>query len=198
MTEQAETPKILDEISKSNSAKASSRISRKQQTARRRFVVVLAILFPIIAGVLLLGYQQISVQSQLAQMTVDNQQLTQNLEQQTALTRELEQNWRPVRECYGARRPRPVDGFQLRRRRYLLREVWDGIDGKLLLLTGTVVRQEFVHICILILIHEVMKGCPPASSITHTAQQQQQITLFFFNDHLKEWVEVRTFFLGWA
>jgi len=92
VTEQAETPKILDEISKSNSAKASSRISRKQQTARRRFVVVLAILFPIIAGVLLLGYQQISVQSQLAQMTVDNQQLTQNLEQQTALIRELEQS----------------------------------------------------------------------------------------------------------
>ena len=92
MTEQAETPKILDEISKSNSAKASSRISRKQQTARRRFVVVLAILFPIIAGVLLLGYQQISVQSQLAQMTVDNQQLTQNLEQQTSLIRELEQS----------------------------------------------------------------------------------------------------------
>ena len=92
MTEQAETPKILDEISKSNSAKASSRISRKQQTARRRFVVVLVILLPIIAGVLLLAYQQISVQSQLAQMTVDNQQLTQNLEQQTALIRELEQN----------------------------------------------------------------------------------------------------------
>jgi 3-polyprenyl-4-hydroxybenzoate decarboxylase len=54
VAEQSETPKILDEISKSNTAKARSGSTRKQQTARRRFAVVTIFLLPIIAGVLFL------------------------------------------------------------------------------------------------------------------------------------------------
>lgn len=91
MTEQSETPKILDELSKSNSAKATSRTTRKQQTARRRFAVVTSILLPIVAGVLLLAYQQISLQSKLAGLELENQRLNQSLATQSAQLVQIEQ-----------------------------------------------------------------------------------------------------------
>ena len=91
MTEQSETPKILDEISKSNAAKASSRSTRKQQTARRRFAVVTIFLLPIVAGVLFLAYQQISLQSKLAELELENQQLNQNLATQGTQLTQIEQ-----------------------------------------------------------------------------------------------------------
>lgn len=91
MTEQSETPKILDEISKSNAAKASSRSTRKQQTARRRFAVVTIFLLPIVAGVLFLAYQQISLQSKLAELEFENQQLNQNLATQGTQLAQIEQ-----------------------------------------------------------------------------------------------------------
>ena len=91
MTEQSETPKILDEISKSNAAKASSRSTRKQQTARQRFAVVTIFLLPIVAGVLVLAYQQISLQSKLAEIELENQQLNQNLATQGVQLAQLEQ-----------------------------------------------------------------------------------------------------------
>ena len=92
MAEQSETPKILDELSKSNAAKASVSSIRKQQTARRRFIIVVVILLPIIAAVLFVGYLQISLQSELAQMDADNRQLRENLEAQAVLLRELQKN----------------------------------------------------------------------------------------------------------
>lgn len=91
MTEQSETPKILDEISKSNAAKASNRSTRKQQTARRRFAVVLIILMPIVAGVLFLAYQQVSLQSKLADLAHENEQLTQRLATQDTQLGQIEQ-----------------------------------------------------------------------------------------------------------
>lgn len=91
MTQQSETPKILDEISKSNAAKASSRSTRKQQTARRRFAVVTIFLLPIVAGVLFLAYQQISLQSKLAELALENQQLNQNLAAQGMQLAQVEQ-----------------------------------------------------------------------------------------------------------
>ncbi len=98
MTEQAETPKILDEISRSNSAGANKRSTRKRQTARRRFTIVVVILLPIVAGVLFLAYQQFTLQSQLAGLGLENQRLTQNLAQQTVQLRQLEQNQQQVAE----------------------------------------------------------------------------------------------------
>jgi uroporphyrin-3 C-methyltransferase len=91
VTEQSETPKILDEISKSNASKASSRSTRKQQTARRRFTVVTIFLLPIVAGVLFLAYQQISLQSKLAELKLENQQLNQNIATQGAQLAQIEQ-----------------------------------------------------------------------------------------------------------
>ena len=91
MTEQAETPKILDEISKSNASKAGSRSTRKQQTARRRFTVVTIFLLPIVAGVLFLAYQQTSLQSKLAELKLENQQLNQNIATQGAQLAQIEQ-----------------------------------------------------------------------------------------------------------
>lgn len=92
MTEQSETPKILDEISKSNTANTSGRSSRKQQTARRRFTVVITFLLPIVAGVLYLAYQQISLQSKVAEIELENQQLNQSLAAQSGQLGRIEQS----------------------------------------------------------------------------------------------------------
>ncbi len=91
MTEKSETPKILDELSKSNASKATSRSTRKQQTARRRIAVVTIILLPIIAGVLFLAYQQISLQSKLAEVEFENQRLNQSLATQSTQLDQIEQ-----------------------------------------------------------------------------------------------------------
>lgn len=91
MTEQSETPKILDELSKSNAAKASSRSSRKQKTARRRFTIVITILLPIVAGVLFVAYQQLGQQSRLAELELENQRLNQSLASQSNQLGQIEQ-----------------------------------------------------------------------------------------------------------
>lgn len=91
VTEQPDTPKILDELSKSNAAKAGSRSTRKQRTARRRFTIVIIILLPIVAGVIFLGYQQISQQARLAELELENQRLNQSLIAQGSQLGQIEQ-----------------------------------------------------------------------------------------------------------
>ncbi len=91
MTEQAETPKILEELSRSNAAKAGSSSTRQKHKARRRFIIVVVLLLPLVAGILFLGYQQISLQSKLAQLELENQQLNQNLSRQDSQLQQIEQ-----------------------------------------------------------------------------------------------------------
>ena len=91
MTEQLETPKILDEISKSNAAGAGSRSTRKRKTARRRIFIVIIILLPIVAGVLFLGYQQLTQQARLAELEIENQRLTESIAAQGSQLGEIEQ-----------------------------------------------------------------------------------------------------------
>ena len=81
MADQPETPKILDELSK-GSAKAGGRTSRQQKNARRRFMLVLALFVPILGGVVYLGYQQYLQQQSLANLTAENQQLSQTVSSQ--------------------------------------------------------------------------------------------------------------------
>ena len=85
MEEQPETPKILDELSRSNSAKPAS---RQQSMARKRFIVILCIFSLLIAGVGLLGYQQWMLQTRLLTVQNQNQQLSSSMASQTA---EIEQ-----------------------------------------------------------------------------------------------------------
>lgn len=73
MEEQPEIPKILEELSKSNSAKPAN---RKHSAARKRFALVLGIFLVIVAGVAALGYQQWLLQSRLLQLSKQNQQLS--------------------------------------------------------------------------------------------------------------------------
>ncbi len=91
MTEQSETPKILDEIAKSNAAPAGGRSTRKQKTARRRFAIVIIILLPIAAGVPFLGYKQITQQSRLSELELENQRLNQSLAAQGSRLGQIEQ-----------------------------------------------------------------------------------------------------------
>ena len=86
MEEQPETPKILDELSRSNSAKPAS--SRQQSTARKRFIVVLCSFTVLIGSIALLGFQQWTVQQRFTELQDQNQQLSSTLTIQNA---EIEQ-----------------------------------------------------------------------------------------------------------
>ena len=81
MAEQPETPKILDEISKKNNAKSGSG-TRKQQTARRRMLVLLVLLVPILCGLLYVAYLQFEMQNEVASLRAENSQLTAALNSQ--------------------------------------------------------------------------------------------------------------------
>lgn len=86
---QPETPKILEELSRSNTAKPAS---RQQSAARKRFIVVLSIFSVIIAGVLLLGYQQWSLQSRLSNLSDQNTSLSSTLVAQDAEIAQLRES----------------------------------------------------------------------------------------------------------
>ena len=92
MEEQSETPKILDELSKSNLAKASGRTSRQTQIARRRIVLVLILLLPLLGGAVFLGYQQFLLQSRLANLADENLVLNSALAGQTSQIQQLQQD----------------------------------------------------------------------------------------------------------
>ena len=74
MSESPETPKILEQLSKSNSAKARGRSSRQQQNARRRIAVIVTLFLPVLAGVLFLAYQPRLSQIDLNSLRQENQQ----------------------------------------------------------------------------------------------------------------------------
>ena len=64
MTDQPETPKILDQISKGTNAS----VTRKQQNARRRFIIVLVLLVPLFGAIGLLGFRQFEMQAMLIEL----------------------------------------------------------------------------------------------------------------------------------
>jgi uncharacterized protein HemX len=125
VTEQSETPKILDEIAKSNTAKVGSRTTRKQQTVRRRFAVVTIFLLPIVAGVLFLAYQQLSLQSKLAEFELENQRLNQSLATQSIQLGQIEQAQRVASE------PIDFDDSSVRELESALSEEIDSVTSQL-------------------------------------------------------------------
>ena len=64
VTDQPETSKILDQISKGTNAS----VTRKQQNARRRFMFVLFLLVPTFSAIGLLGYKQFEMQAALTRL----------------------------------------------------------------------------------------------------------------------------------
>ena len=90
MADQPETPKILEELSK-GSAKAGSRTSRQQKKARRRFLLVLALFSPILAGIIYVAYQQYILQQNISSLSNENQQLSQTVANQNALIGQLQE-----------------------------------------------------------------------------------------------------------
>ncbi len=102
MTDSAETPKILEELSRSNTAKPGSRSSRQQRTARRRIVIVVILFLPVVAGVAFLAYQQLSLRSQLGALQLENQQLDQTLSQQNSALQQLRQDQLTIPELLEA------------------------------------------------------------------------------------------------
>jgi len=108
VSESSETPKILEQMSKSNSAKARGRSSRQQQNARRRIAVIVALFLPVLAGVLFLAYQQRLSQVGLSALRQENQQLNLTLSSQTTQLQQLQ------RDLAEAPQAVPVDESSLR------------------------------------------------------------------------------------
>jgi len=91
LAEQPDTPKILNEISKSNSARTKTPASRKQQVARRRFIIVVMFFLPVLAGVVFLTYQQVQLRKELLAFQQEGQNLTQALAAQEARMQQFQQ-----------------------------------------------------------------------------------------------------------
>ena len=91
MAEQPDTPKILNEISKSNSARTKTPASRKQQNARRRFIIVVIFFLPVLSGIVFLAYQQVQLRKELLAFQQEGQNLTQALAAQEARMQQLQQ-----------------------------------------------------------------------------------------------------------
>ncbi len=108
MSESPETPKILEQLSKSNSAKARGRSSRQQQNARRRIAVIVTLFLPVLAGVLFLAYQQRSSKIDLSALRQENQQLSLTLSAQATQLQQLQ------RDLAEAPQAVPVDESSLR------------------------------------------------------------------------------------
>jgi len=108
VSESPETPKILEQLSKSNSAKARGRSSRQQQNARRRIAVIVTLFLPVLAGVLFLAYQQRSSKIDLSALRQENQQLSLTLSAQATQLQQLQ------RDLAEAPQAVPVDESSLR------------------------------------------------------------------------------------
>ena len=103
MEELPETPRILDDIAKSNAAKGKGASPRQQQNARRRFVIVVILFLPILGGVGFLAYQQFQLQDQLAIFQNENQQLTLAIAAQDSQIQQFQQQLEEPQQ------PVPVD-----------------------------------------------------------------------------------------
>jgi len=95
VTENSETPKILDQISKGTGGKSGSRSTRSQQNARRRFYILLFLFIPLLAGLAYLALFQVNVRQELVALQNQNSDLANRIagyEQQiSALNGELAQ-----------------------------------------------------------------------------------------------------------
>ncbi len=89
MSENTETPKILDQIAKGT----GSRSTRSQQNARRRFFIVMLLFIPVLAGLAYVSYFQLNIQQRLSELENQNIGLSSRLagfeEQLATLTAEI-------------------------------------------------------------------------------------------------------------
>ncbi len=87
MADKPETPKILEEISKGTNPKSSGGSSRSQKNARRRFLIILLLFLPLVAGMAYLGYTQFNLLTELADLQQQNATLNESVAgYQTELT----------------------------------------------------------------------------------------------------------------
>jgi uroporphyrin-III C-methyltransferase len=89
VADQAETPKILDDLSKKNTANSKSPSARQKQTARRRFLIVILLLSPLILAIAFVGYQQWLLDSQLVSLAAENQQLSNTITNQNVQLQQI-------------------------------------------------------------------------------------------------------------
>ncbi len=132
MTEKSETPQILDELSKSNAANAGSRTTRKQQTARRRLIIVVVLVLSLISGLLLLGYQQFTIQKQMISLLDENAQMQLLLSARSAQITALEQSMASEREAV------PVDDSAVRELESLVNQNTQNLNQRITQLQASI------------------------------------------------------------
>jgi len=91
VVDEAETPKVLEEISKSNAAPAKNRSQRKNRNAVKRIVIVLLLLSPLAAGMAFLSYQQWELTREVALVQADNIALSEQLETSRSVITQLQE-----------------------------------------------------------------------------------------------------------
>lgn len=136
MAEKSETPQILDELSKSNTAKAGNRTTRKQQTARRRLTIVLLMIVPLMAGVAYLGIQQFRIQSQLQVLADENSQVRQQLSASTQQFSALQQQVTEERE------PPVFDDSSVRELEIMVNQRTENLANRISQLQGLIGEAE--------------------------------------------------------
>lgn len=90
MVDETETPKILEELSKKNTAQARPRADSRKRAAMRRLVLFVLALSPLLLGLVFLGYQQWSLRLTLDRMARENSRLQDTIDLNVARIAELE------------------------------------------------------------------------------------------------------------
>ncbi|MFM1897524.1 MAG: putative uroporphyrinogen methyltransferase [Pseudomonadota bacterium] len=75
MSEQAETPKVLDELSRSNNPRSGGPTERQKRNAARRVAIILVLLTPVVAALVLLGVLQWMLRADLRELRTENERL---------------------------------------------------------------------------------------------------------------------------
>lgn len=89
MVDETETPRVLEELSRSNAAPIRTRSERQRRTIKRVAVIVL-MLSPLLLGVVLLAYQQWTLRGRLIQVFNENSSLLDTIESNYTRIAQLE------------------------------------------------------------------------------------------------------------
>ncbi|MEX2130278.1 MAG: uroporphyrinogen-III C-methyltransferase, partial [Pseudohongiellaceae bacterium] len=90
VAEQPETPKVLDELSRSNSARPVGRTERQKRTALRRIAIILVFISPFLLVIVFLAWQQWSLRSEMRRLADANAALNSEISSDTSRMQQLE------------------------------------------------------------------------------------------------------------
>ena len=90
LSEQVETPKVLEELSRSNTARPGARTDRQKRNAAKRVALLLALLTPFVVSLLFLAYLQWTLRADLREVRAENSRLNAIIGPENDRLRQLE------------------------------------------------------------------------------------------------------------